>query len=91
MAEHLASDADARSPRTLQGKRHFVPVDFGKNTSSAASSRARVPGGPAIISGRSRRAQELRIEQEKRQAAEMVAMQMREHEPSIRFGSSCAP
>ena len=44
-----------RFPSTLQGNRHFVPVDFGKNASIAGSSRARVPGGPAISSGRSRR------------------------------------
>ena len=40
---------------TFHENRHLFAVERGKNTSSAASSRARVPGGPAIKSGRSRR------------------------------------
>ena len=57
---------------------HFEPVDFGKNTSSAASRRARVPGGPAISQRLFAPRQKLRVEQQKRQPAEMVAVQMRQ-------------
>ena len=65
---------------TFHENRHLFAEERGKKTSRAASSRARVPGGPAINERPFAPGEELGIEQEKRKRAEMVAMQMRKHD-----------
>ena len=74
------SGAPTAISSTLQANAMFEPVEVGKNTSSRLSIRAFVPGGPAIGSGLVASRQELPVEQEERQAAEMIAMQMRQHD-----------
>ena len=60
------------------GKRHLLLSARGKNTSSAASIRARESGRPGDRQRTLAPRQELRVEQEERQRAEMVAVQMRQ-------------
>ena len=88
MAEHVGFDAD-RDFLTLQGKRHFVPVDFGKEDfHRRVEPRARA-GRPGDQQRPLAPRQELAVEQQERQPAEMVAVQMREHD-ARRSGSDRA-
>ena len=72
---------------TFHENRHLFAVERGKNTSSAASSRARVPGGPAIKSGRSRWARNWASSRRNGSAPKWSPCRCESTTPSMRLGS----